>query len=188
MKLNIYILSHPIIKIISNYITENNSKKNIDSYLLQEQKILGFLIFYESMRKWLNIEKLYLQNIKSVQELYIFNPQKSYFLITNFQQTYSMLEYIQQLIPQIKIYHVEKNINLNNELHNSINEKTHIVIFEKFLEENNILNYIYFLNKNCKIMITQMTILCFTCHNKILDKIGQKYPTLNIYTAKIIYN
>ena len=188
MQLNIYVLSHPIIKIISNYITENNYEKNINSYLPQEQKVLGLLIFYESMRKWLNIEKLYLQNIQSIQELYIFDPNKSYLLLTNFQQTYSMLEYIEQLIPQIKIYHVETNLKLNTDLQNNINKNTKIIIFEKTIEENNILSYISFLNKNYKIMIAQMTILCFTCHNKILDKIGQKYPTLNIYTTKIIYN
>lgn len=187
MQLNIYVLSHPIIKIISNYIIENNNKQKIDDLLLKEHKILGFLIFYESMRKWLNLEKLYLQNVESIQELYIFNPKKSYLLITNFQHNYNMIEYIHQLIPQIKVYHAEEKLSSNNKLLNNINNKTDIIIFEKFIEENNILNYISFLTQNYEIIIPQMTILCFTCNNKILDKIGQKYPTLNIYTAKITY-
>lgn len=188
MQLNIYVLSHPVIKIISNCITTNNHEKNIDYSLSDKHKILGFLIFYESMRKWLYVEKLYLQKIKSTQELYLFNTKKSYLLITNFEQTYNMLEYIKQLVPQIKLYHIEENLFLNNELLNNIHHKTHIIIFEKFIEDNNILNYLDFLHKNYQIIITQMTILCFTCNNKILDKMGKKYPTLNIYTTQIIDN
>lgn len=186
MKLNIYLLSNPILKILSQYAINNSNKQN--NVILPEEKLLSFLIFYESTRKWIHIEKLYIKKIKSIKTLYTFESITSYYLITNLKQTYSMLESIKQLIPQLIIFHIDShNISeeyIQKDLFSNVNN--HIIIFEKFINNYNIIDYLNLITKKYNILMTQITILSFSCHNKILDKIAQKYPKLNIYTTEII--
>nr|QCI06375.1 hypothetical protein [Dictyurus purpurascens] len=185
MQLNIYIVSHPIIKILSNSIIENNKITNISIY---NEKYLGFLLIYELMRKYIKINSIYIKKINYVKKIYIKNHNKQHYIITNLIETYKIIGEITSLLPDIKIINIntKQNIQQIENLQN-ITFNTEIIIFDKILKSSWILQIIRHLIRKRKICIENIQIVCLACYNQILDKLGNEYPKLEIYTAKIIY-
>nr|QCI05465.1 hypothetical protein [Crouania attenuata] len=200
MQLNIYLLSHPLIKQISSSILDIKyieSLTHINTTSLKEyySKTLGIFLIYESMRKWINLNKFYLKKLNQVQEIYIVSPKEKYIMITDIIKNYQIIGDIKIMIPEIQFIHLNSEyINTHSHLFNeeikkyNISIHTNIILLQTLLNDHVILKYINILKSKSNVMTKKIHILCFTCNNKILDRIGQIYPELNIYTTQIINN
>lgn len=186
MQLNIYLISHPIIKILSNSITQSNiNNKN-------EQKYLSLLIIYEIMRKNLHIKSIYIKQIFTLKTIYTLNSLQQNYIITNLSNTYFFISEITNIIPNFSLINIDYLDSENNTINklnkilknNKIIKK--IIIFETMLTNIDTINLITILIENIQIKIEELNIACLGCNNEILNQISQKYPKLNIYTAKII--
>nr|QCI08296.1 hypothetical protein [Pterothamnion crispum] len=101
-----------------------------------------------------------------------------------------MIAEIENIFPQTTLKHIDIKQNdtwIGINLH-KVNDKTNLIILEKFLNNENIINLIDYLHKNQSIPFNCIKIVCITCTHKILETISTKYTNLNIYTAKIINN
>nr|YP_009397745.1 uracil phosphoribosyltransferase [Dipterosiphonia australica]ARW66931.1 uracil phosphoribosyltransferase [Dipterosiphonia australica] len=182
MKLQIYELSHPIIKIILNEI-ENNEN---------DYKYIGLLLMYEILRNYISIKKIYIKKIKAIKEFNTINKNEKHFLLTNISNTYDMISEIKVIVPNIKIIHIDysstdkieqsiKNLEISN-------NNTKIFIIEKITINEQISNLINYLIHNKQIDSKYINIGCVISHQKSLEQIANQYPKLKVYTTKIIYN
>nr|YP_009244562.1 uracil phosphoribosyltransferase or UMP pyrophosphorylase [Agarophyton chilense]AMK96804.1 uracil phosphoribosyltransferase or UMP pyrophosphorylase [Agarophyton chilense]ASP44699.1 uracil phosphoribosyltransferase [Agarophyton chilense]UAD84470.1 hypothetical protein [Agarophyton chilense] len=184
MQLNIHILTHPIIRKLADEITYKNSYEEPISN--DSEKILGMLIFYETLRKWLKIDNLYIKKVDIFKESYFSNQLDKYLIITNIIECHNILADVNKIIPKAHL----RDMNLYSKI-TPINYYTEqqeykIIIFEKFLKNFNIIKTINYLQNNDEINLNNIKIVCITCNNNILKYIAQKYPRLNVYTTKII--
>lgn len=187
MKLNIYVISHPIIQIFKQNIDKNNKKQSIEDN--NESKIILFLI-YEILRKLIKITNIYVHKLNYIKQISIMDYQQKNYIITNIVDNFNLLAIIYNTFPQINITHC--NINKNEKWYkknkHNLNQKTNIIIIEKFLVEDNIINIIQDATNDIKITERQITIACITCTNQILEKISKYYNNITLYTTGIIYN
>nr|WGH12983.1 Uracil phosphoribosyltransferase [Echinothamnion sp.] len=183
MKLNIYNVSHPIIKILSNRINENETQQNC--------KYIGLLLVYEIFRKYINLKKIYIKQIKSIKYYDIINKNKKYFILTNISQTYDMINEIKIILPQIQIIHIDysdiKNIEKSIKDLTINVEKDKILIIEKITKNNTVMNLIQYLTKQKNLQSKNIYIGSIISNEETLNEIGSYYPKLTVYTTKIIY-
>lgn len=189
MKLNIYNISHPIIKILSNTTVANNNNSSLSSYYC---KNFGLLFMYEILRKYIKVETIYIQLIDSTKELKLISNSQKYLVATNICNTYEIISDIKTLLPNIDIINISYN-NISNE--QSINEKTkkpinnaQIFILEKHLNNINVMNTIKYFISIKEIPIKNIAIACITSEHGILKQLGNIYPSMRVYTTKILYN
>nr|YP_009395689.1 uracil phosphoribosyltransferase [Vertebrata isogona]ARW64553.1 uracil phosphoribosyltransferase [Vertebrata isogona] len=186
MQLKIYQISHPLIKIILNSITTDSVSRTEKEYYY---RYMGFLIIYETIRKYVEIKNLQIQLINEVKDLNVINKKKKYLILTNTSDTYHMITDIKSLMPNLNIAHVNydnistiknciQNLNLNQ--HN-----TNIFILEKITENEKIIDLIDYLKNIKKVSINNINITNILSHSIILTKIGEKHPKLKVYTTKI---
>lgn len=187
MKLNIHIISHPLIQSLSN-ITKNSVLQSRNTN--QATRQLGLFIIYETIRKWIKVYKLTIQQIKKKKDIIIVDPKESYTLIFNDIHLLSMFQEVQLLLPKVHLQLVkenslnQKNIILFNEIDNFKDKKIIIIDYEiNLIYIESILSYLL-LNK--KITLNQIYIACITCATDQLIGISEKYNDLNVYTTKII--
>nr|YP_010865176.1 uracil phosphoribosyltransferase [Campylaephora boydenii]WGT74118.1 uracil phosphoribosyltransferase [Campylaephora boydenii] len=183
MKLNIYVISHPIIKLLYHKTYENNIIKFTEKQ--NESKIMLFLI-YEILRKLIDINNIYIHKLNHIQKLSIMNSQQKNYIITNIINNYNLLKEIYETFPQTQISHYNDNDTIDK-IKNT-NDKTNIIIIEKFLVEDKIINLLKYIKNDIRIKEKQITIACITCTHQILEKISQYYTEINLYTTHIIYN
>lgn len=177
MQLNIYLLTHPIIQILSNYTRE---QENESMYYIKSQQ-LGLFIIYEIVRKWVKIQQLYIKKINHIREISITNPNDSYSIVTDLTKSHHIINAVGNILPNTKFIHIN---SIEEQENTHTNEK--IILFEKFLCNYKIIESIEYLLKHKQININDIKVACIICNNKVLDQIGNKYPNLEIYTTKII--
>nr|YP_009546623.1 uracil phosphoribosyltransferase or UMP pyrophosphorylase [Gelidium kathyanniae]AYO27971.1 uracil phosphoribosyltransferase or UMP pyrophosphorylase [Gelidium kathyanniae] len=178
MQLNIYLLTHPFIQALSNYIVEQEEQNNFIYYLKSQQ--LGSFLIYEVIRKWLNLQNVYIKKINYIQQLKVNYPLESYSIISDLTTSHHIITNAAKLLPYTtfkEIKHIDKQVNYRKD------EK--IIFFEKSLCNYNTIKSIDYLIEHKHISINQMKVACIICNNKVLDQIGKKYPRLEIYTTKI---
>lgn len=181
MLLNIYLISHPIIKLLSKSFNYTEINEAQDNY-----KYINLFLFYEMMRKHLQIKVIYIKKISYLQTFYMLESNKEYYIITNLLNTYNVVGEIKVLMPNIKILNINNYTkSLSQELNNISKVKT-IIILENILYQSSIIELITILIKEHKVYIENIHIVCIACYNHILDQLGKKYPKLNIYTTQII--
>nr|WCH54830.1 hypothetical protein [Hypnea edeniana] len=191
MTLNIYIISHPIINTLSSqiiYSIQENNKINESVY-----NEMNFLLIYELLRKWIEVKNIYIKNIDYIKEISIFNPNESYTLFANLEKCYNIIDNLKILIPKLSIIHTYtyKDENCNTKICYHYNQEkklknSKIIIVEKVLNNNSIINFVNELINQYNIQIASIKIICIACNNKVLELINKKYSNLEIYTTKII--
>lgn len=189
MKLNIYIISHPIIKILSHNAYNNHIETiNTSNQQENESQIMLFLI-YETLRKLIYITNIYINKLDYIKQISMIDYQQKNYIITNIVENFNLLTSIYNKFPQTYITHYNINETYTNLIkEKDLNNKTNIIIIEKFLVEDNIITLIKHIKNNMKIKEKQITIACITCTNQIIEKISQYYNEINLYTTNIIYN
>nr|QCI08536.1 hypothetical protein [Spermothamnion repens] len=187
MQLNIYLISHPIIKLLSQTIINNQANEAI---MTNSYKQIGLFLTYETTRKWIKIHNIYLKKFNKIQQMTLLDPNRKYYIFTKLSNTYKMLVDIQLFLPNMTIIDTvyENNIVLKNKKINHLFDKTSkeikIIIFDNILQESYAIQLIKYLNQY--INTKDIYITCISCYEKTLHIIGQSYPELQIYTTKII--
>nr|UAD84268.1 hypothetical protein [Gracilaria changii] len=180
MKLNIHKLIHPIIQKLAYEIIYQKPQTT------DQEKILGMLIFYETLRKWVKIDNIYIKKVDVLKESYFSNQLDKYLIITNIIECYNILADVKRILPQSYIKHIELDKINNVFSYTQKLQEYKIIIFEKFLKKHGIINIINYLQKHHVTNLNHVKIICITCNNNILKYIAHKYPQLNIYTTKIM--
>lgn len=186
--LNIYLISHPIITILSDSTLDKNFYKK--SKLEYKHKYLGLFLLYEILRKNISTKNIYIKQILYIKKINIIDNNNKYYILTNLNKTYNLINDINILIPQIKIFNIEPYINFyknNKELFQILcnnKVKKNIIILDNIINNTEIFDLIKFLINDCK--INKINIACLACDKQIINKLGNKYPKINIYTTKII--
>nr|QOS04516.1 uracil phosphoribosyltransferase [Sarcopeltis skottsbergii] len=184
MRLNIYLISHPIIKQLSLSII-NTSLKNKQIYQYNA-KLLGCLLIYETVRKWIIIHYISIKNIDSKKELYKFDAKESYIILTNLTECGDIVSDINTILPQMYLQHINfNNYYEDNYIHLNMIKKEKIIIVEKFLNNYSIIRLLDYLLLEQKVRISQIKIICITCSHSICEYLGNKYQSLEIYTTKM---
>nr|YP_009392156.1 uracil phosphoribosyltransferase [Periphykon beckeri]ARW60504.1 uracil phosphoribosyltransferase [Periphykon beckeri] len=184
MKLNIYHITHPLIKILLNN-NNNNIKEN-------NYKYIGFLLIYEIFRKYISIHTIYIKQVRGIKCCHVMNKAKKHFILTNLSNTYNIMYDINTILPEIKIIHV--NYSNRETIKSSIEElkinfeQSKILIVEKVTTNNQIINIIEYLINKKNVNSKDINIGCIKSKEEALNHIGHDYPNLRIYTTQIIYN
>ena len=188
MKLNIHILSHPIIQ----YLYSINRQTYLANSLQQHiQRQLGTFLIYESIRNWIQTHQLIIKQITTYKEIILLDKHESYLLITNHFKSLSLVQEIEYILPKcsINLITIEDlhNIKLNESMQNiECHHKVIIVTYN--LSSKYIIQLINTILNISPIKINQIRITCIKCHSEQLIKISNKYPELNIYTTNINQN
>lgn len=178
MQLNIYLLTHPFIQVLSNHIIEKEEQNNFIYYLKSQQ--LGTFLIYEIVRKWISLKNIYIKKVNHIQQLKVNYPFESYFIISDLTTSHHIITNAAKLLPYTQF----KSINDIYEKVN-YNKDEKIIFFEKSLCSYNTIKSIDYLIKYRDINVNQMKVACIICNNKVLNQIGEQYPGLEIYTTKI---
>lgn len=188
MKLNIYIISHPIIQIFNNHITQNqyNTSSNISDNIYHS-KIMIFLI-YELFRKTILIQNIYINKLDTITHLVKMNSMQKNYVFTNIIENFDIIHEISITFPQTEIQHYNTNktshlIHINKCNFNNI---ANIIIVEKFLDKYDIIRFLEYLINHINIEEKQIIIACITCNNQIIERISEKYNHIRLYTTQII--
>nr|YP_009244162.1 uracil phosphoribosyltransferase or UMP pyrophosphorylase [Gelidium elegans]AMK96404.1 uracil phosphoribosyltransferase or UMP pyrophosphorylase [Gelidium elegans] len=179
MQLNIYLLTHPFIQILSNHIVEKEEHNNFIYYLKSQQ--LGTFLIYEAVRKWISLKNIYIKKINYIQQLKVHYPLESYLIISDLTTSHSIITNAAKLFPYIQFKDIS---NIYEQVNYRKNEKS--FFFEKSLCNYNTIKSIDYLIQYRGINVNQMKVACIICNNKVLNLIGESYPGLEIYTTKII--
>jgi len=179
MQLNIYNVSHPIIKLLSNVIWQKKQNPIISSYYYNN---LGLLLMYEILRKHIIVKRVYIKHIHSTKLLNLVNNKIKYIIITDLLNNYEMLTNIKMLLPNIEII----DINYENILKENNSKNTEIFIFEKQLKSSNILELIKYLKLKHSISVKNINVACIISYQHTLNELGYEYPKLKVYTTEII--
>lgn len=185
MKLNIHVISHPIVQNLSSLTINRSFTSNINNLVLKQ---LGLLILYETIRNWIKTYKLTIKKISYKKEITIINPRESFIIISNTLQYLSLIQDIQFILPNSKFKLIEDNNHINFNQLSKLDDNAKIIIITYKITLKYILNLLdYFLHKK-NIQIYKIRLICIKCETDQLIEISKKYNKLNIYTTQIINN
>nr|YP_009396907.1 uracil phosphoribosyltransferase [Ophidocladus simpliciusculus]ARW66093.1 uracil phosphoribosyltransferase [Ophidocladus simpliciusculus] len=185
MQLNIYTISHPILKVLSNSIINEN--KNEYMYI-NHYRYIGFLLLYEILRKYINLQTVYIKSLYLTKTFDILQQNNNYTILTNTSKTYPMITDIQSIMPKINIIHINYDTEENIKISIDKISNQHIFILEPILKDTTIIKLIRHLDKIQHVSLKRLHILCIASYNTALKSLGETYPKLKIYTTKIVYN
>lgn len=181
MALNIYTISHPIIKLLTNSLIDNNNQYDYN------YRYIGFILIYEILRKYIKIKQIYIKCVDYTKLINILDQDETYYIFTNLANTYSIITDIKVILPNIQIIHFEEKLyKYLKEKIKYINKYTNILILETTLSQYSNIELITYLQKEQEVSLKKINIGCVNCHKDILDKLSKQYSKLNIYTTQII--
>lgn len=186
MKLKIYKISHPLIRLMLTHITAGYLSEISNKYY---ERYIGFLIIYEIFRKYMMMRVLHIKLLEGSKKIETLDIKTKYIILTNTSDTYSMITDIECIVSNLTIIHTEyedigKIKNYIGQT-NNINEDSCIFIIEKNTKNYKIINLIDYLKNTNKITLDKISIGNIFSNSKVLKKIGEKYPELTVYTTKI---
>lgn len=187
MKLNIHLISHPLIQNLSSTVNNKILPLNITNQTL---KYLGLFTIYETFRRWIKVYKLTIKQIQCKKEIVITDPKESFTIIFNDLYYLSMFQEIQLLLPKINLKLIQTNeistLNKSPSIFKDINLSTKIIIVNYKID----IYYIQYLVDHCinkeNININQIYLICIICHTNQLTQLSKQYDNLTIYTTQII--
>ena len=187
MKLNIQLMSHPIMQSLTELIINDEKGINTQDSIV---KNLGLLIIYETIRNWIKVYRLKIKRIKLHEEITTIDPKESYIIIINSLQYFNYFHEIQNLIPQINFQLIreteinKKNIMLSDYV--EVNQYTKIIITLRKLNTEYVTNLIDCLIKNKNMSSDKINLISIICTKDQIIKLSQKHSHLSLYTAKIL--
>lgn len=188
MKLNIHVISHPIIKYLSSLTQQKNLQINTKKQILKQ---IGLFLSYESIRNWLTTYNLIIKTLNETKNIVIIDPKESFIIIANTTEDINLIQELQYLLPEcnIKLIPIDIINTPNNCYIETIFSKINytyakVIIINHYIQTQYILNLINLLINN-NIEIHQIRLNCINCNTDQLIKISNKYPKLNIYTTAI---
>lgn len=183
MKLQIYKISHPLIKIMLAQMEIEYLSKIDKKYY---ERYIGFLVIYEILRKYMTTQILHIKLLNGSKKIETVDIKKKYIILTNISDTYSMINDIEYITSNIQIIHTEyeENNKIKNYI-NKISQNSYIFIIEKNTKNYKIINLIEYLRKINHIKLKNISIGNIFSDSKTLKMLGEKYPEIKVYTTKI---
>jgi uracil phosphoribosyltransferase len=190
MPLNIYTINHPLTRMWTSNACNVQSSENEMIKLVRK---IGVVLLYEATRRSLSTHTIYVAGIEGIAEVSLFPKQSSYNIIADMYLSRILYDDIYELIPSVKIYPVYTKMDDNQSIFNqnfgsipqSFGDGQAMIIMERHLEIDRLFAMIELLLQRGA-SIQQIQICCILCSTDILQTIGKRYPSLNIYTTKII--
>lgn len=190
MKLNIHLVSHPLVQNLSNLTKGSLTSRNLKN---PHTKYLGLFIIYETIRKWVKVYHLTIKQIASKKITTIIDPKESYTIIIGNLEYISLFQEIELLLPRVSIELItNKEIEIFRASQDSsvlkpIKLSPKIIIISYSINVEYIKNLIDMLGTYKNTKIHQMIITCIECSTTGLNQLSEdtKYRDLSIYTTKI---
>lgn len=186
MQLNIYNISHPIIKILSSLTRQEKENIILSSYY---HKQIGLLLIYEVLRKHITIHEIYIKSLYSTKLFNVISKEKKYIIFTNLRDNYNMVSEIQMLISNIKIIDISYNnrTGKDKDIYKIINSAKYLEIFilMRELRTIKIIDIIQEIKLQNNISTDNIQIISIIAYQDILTRLSYHYPQLKIYTTKI---
>lgn len=185
MKLNIHVISHPIIKNLSEVIVHHKTHGHTTNH---KKRNFGLLIMYEAIRDWLKIYSLHVKQLRSKQPITIIDPKESCVIILNSMQYFNYFCELDNLLPRIQFKLVSTDgisETSKDYAFNDINQYTKVIIALHQLNSEYVINLTECLIKKSGIRIDQIRLISILCREDELIKLSQTYKRLRIYTSRI---
>lgn len=177
MQLQINVASHPLIQHWSGILENNNSPGTILRTACSE---LGKWITYEIMRDWLVTETVRIKDSKAIN---LISNHYKYIIVIVMPYGFILAEGARALLPTASIALVSYNKSIDN-ISDNLNSFTKILILDLFLDETIITSVLEeLIKKGAK--LNNVKIACLECGSSQLNKLGQKWSELEIYTTKV---
>lgn len=187
MKLNIHLISHPLIQTLSSITKNKVLPSNITNQALKQ---LGLLTIYEAIRKWIKVYKLTIKQIRCKKEIVMIDPKESYTIIFNNLDYLNMFQDIQLLLPKINLKFIQNNEiskeNNKQSLFKDLSLSTKIIIVNYKIDVSYIHTLINHLLTKNNININQIYLICIICATDQLIQLSKQFHNLTIYTTQII--
>lgn len=187
MKLNIHVVSHPIIQHLSESIIHHKTTGNVKNY---ESKYFGLLLTYETIRDWIQIYRLNIRQVKSRQKITIIDPKESYVVILNSLQYFRYFCEIENLLPKTNLKLIREDeidkVRKIPSVFTGIDAYTKAIIVLDELRSEYAVELLEHLIKKQKMRIDQIRLISTLCRDNQMIQLSQKYNCLNIYTSTIL--
>nr|NP_053964.1 hypothetical protein PopuCp169 [Porphyra purpurea]P51354.1 RecName: Full=Uracil phosphoribosyltransferase homolog [Porphyra purpurea]AAC08240.1 ORF198 [Porphyra purpurea] len=177
MQLQINVASHPLIQHWSGILENNNNPGTILRTACSE---LGKWITYEIMREWLVTETV---SIKDNTTISLISNHYKYIIVIIMPYGFILAEGARALLPTANIALVSYNNSIDN-ISDKLDSFTKILVLDLFLDEIIMTSVLEELIKKGAIL-NNIKIACLECGSSQLNKLGQKWSTLEIYTTKV---
>nr|YP_009628777.1 Phosphoribosyltransferase [Balbiania investiens]QBX88560.1 Phosphoribosyltransferase [Balbiania investiens] len=192
MPLNIYTINHPLVRIWTSYLCNNNMQIS-EKEMMETIHKIGMILVYESTRKSLNANNFYIKKLEEMIEVNLFPQQSFYSFISDMYLSQILSKDISYLVPNSKVYTIHPYLKNNkwvvsqdyNSIPQNLINHQNVVIMEQYLVTGKLLAIIdLLLHRHAS--IKNIRICCILCSTETFKAIGSRYPGLNIYTTKII--
>lgn len=190
MQLRVYVPEHPLIKHWLGVARDVNTPSILFKTAMAE---LGRWLTYEATRQWFPTLDVTLQTPLSECPATLINPEVPIAVIPILRAGLALLDGAQTLLPLASIYHLglvrdEESLTVScylNKLPTKFVPETHIIILDPMLATGaTILQTMTELTQRGA-DTNLMRIVSVIAAPPALQKLGQIYPSLNIYTAMI---
>jgi uracil phosphoribosyltransferase len=192
MPLNIYTINHPLVRIWTSYLCNNNMQISGEEIMEIVHK-MGIVLIYESTRKSLNTNNFYIKKLDGMMEVNLFPQQSFCSVISDMYLSQILSKDIAYLLPNSKVYTIHPYLQNNewfisqdyNSVPQNLMNHQNIVVMEQYLATDKLLVIIdLLLHRHA--LIRNIQICCILCSTEAFKAISKRYPSLNIYTTKII--
>jgi uracil phosphoribosyltransferase len=190
MQLRVYVKDHPLIRHWLTVCRDRHTPTPLFRTAIAE---IGKWMAYEIMRDWLPIETVNVETPIAVAEGQIINPDFDIAIVPIMRAGLGLVESCLNLLPAAKVYHLglvrdEETLQPNcylDRLPKSISPQTHILILEPMMATGgSIIETLQMLVARGADP-SKIRILNVICAPPALQKIGQVYPQVQIYSAMI---
>lgn len=186
MKLNINLVSHPIIQSLSSIAVNKSFPPNIMHQILKQ---LALLIGYEILRNWIKIYRITIQQTQAIKTISMIDPKESYVFISNEITWLTFFQDMQLILPDCKLQLIQHQditgANIAFTKCKEIKAHSKIIIINHNLDAEYILKILHRFVTQYQMNIDQIRIACITCKINQLVKISNQHSKLHIYTGKI---
>jgi uracil phosphoribosyltransferase len=190
LQLKVFVKKHPLIDHWLTIARDKNTPVPIFRTAMQE---LGKWLTYEAIRDWLPTQSVNVETPLAVAAGEIIDPAIPLAIAPILRAGLTLLESCQALVPNASIYHLGfvrneetlENSMYLNKLPQKLQPQTRILITEPMMATGGTIIAALDLLTECGADPSLIRIINVVCAPPALQKLNQKYPSVQIYTAMI---
>ncbi len=184
-QLKVFVKKHPLIDHWLTIARDRHTPVPIFRVAMHE---LGRWLTYETIRDWLPTQSLSIETPVAVATGAVIDAAIPLVIMPIMKSGLSLLESCQALVPSANIYHfgfTENSAYLPEKLPEQFSAQTRILVLEPMMATGNtIIAALDFLNAG-GVDFSLVRIINVICAPVALQKLNQKYPAVQIYSAMI---
>jgi uracil phosphoribosyltransferase len=190
LQLKVFVKKHPLIDHWLTIARDKNTPVPIFRTAMQE---LGKWLTYEAIRDWLPTQSVKVETPLAVAAGEVIDPAIPLAIVPILRAGLTLLESCQALVPNASIYHLGfvrneetlENSMYLNKLPPQLQPQTQILITEPMMATGGTIIAALDLLTACSADPSLIRIINVVCAPPALQKLNQKYPSVQIYTAMI---